>query len=415
MSSKLSVQRCFHPVGQGAFYSEKFTVGEESRYVIYDCGTKTKTVNIENVIQKYFTKKGAKIPFLFISHLDSDHISGIQHILEYCDVDYLFLPLLTDEIKLVLLADTISEDAFFLELICNTDETVRSHGRGTQVVYVESSSENADIPGRQALPFDLLSSEDNFRHDYIRINTEGKIVIPSGMTFTFPSNEFSSARNKMGASIWCFSPFNYEFPKRSEEFKKRLDRLNILYNSKDIKEVWTRHKDEIKNEFDETGGGKNNQHTNNMSLYSGPCVIRDINEEHTARFFMLGEYSSCRCCDCCGCGKCWQCYVRHNAKIGAVYTGDYKAKPKKMMKQFDLHFDRWEDTIGILQLPHHGSPENFNNKFIDYSDIFFVSFGLSNQYHHPSPTVIHELLRCGKVVYFSHEGSGVIQNIEILE
>ena len=38
------MHRIFVPVGQGAFYLEKFEIGEEKFNIVYDCGTSTETV-----------------------------------------------------------------------------------------------------------------------------------------------------------------------------------------------------------------------------------------------------------------------------------------------------------------------------------------------------------------------------------
>ena len=67
------MHRIFVPVGQGAFYLEKFEIGEEKFNIVYDCGTSTETVDIKSKIRSYF-KKDEEIDYVFISHLHKDHI-----------------------------------------------------------------------------------------------------------------------------------------------------------------------------------------------------------------------------------------------------------------------------------------------------------------------------------------------------
>ena len=67
------MHRIFVPVGQGAFYLEKFEIGEEKFNIVYDCGTSTETVNIKSKIRSYF-KKNEEIDYVVISHLHKDHI-----------------------------------------------------------------------------------------------------------------------------------------------------------------------------------------------------------------------------------------------------------------------------------------------------------------------------------------------------
>ena len=414
----LSVQRCFHPVGQGAFYSERFTVGKKSWYVVYDCGTSQKNVNIKKVIQEYFSKN-AKIPFLFISHFDNDHISGVQHILKYYDVDFLFLPLISDAEKLILIADATPKNIFYIGLICNTEETVKNYSRqgsGTRVIYVEPRGTENNI-----------SSEDLPRLTNLPHKGEKNSIV-SGTVFTFSPNGIP----KVGGFVWCFSPFNYESIERSKTIEEYIKKeLHIRENFHDaVKGIWTECESKTINEINNVKAIKtlknglnridrmwtNAKHVNNMSLYSGPH--KKTNDSMLAiRFFMLGEKNSGCCCEkpsrCCNLRYCEK--GRSTSASGAIYTGDYAANSSSNIQQFDRHFLHWKCNIGVLQLPHHGSQVDFNDQLINYSDIFVASFGLSNGYHHPSPTVIDTLLRHGKDVYFAHDRSGVIQNIEVLE
>lgn len=72
----MKVIRTFHPVGQGAFYSERFYEDGRSEAIykiVYDCGTSWGSVmKAKKVVAKAFDKKDV-IDYLFISHLDYDH------------------------------------------------------------------------------------------------------------------------------------------------------------------------------------------------------------------------------------------------------------------------------------------------------------------------------------------------------
>lgn len=70
--------RTFHPVGFGAFYTEKHIdpTSKQSINVVYDCGTLHNKHYIKDAIRSYF-KQGDYIDLLIISHFDIDHIKGI--------------------------------------------------------------------------------------------------------------------------------------------------------------------------------------------------------------------------------------------------------------------------------------------------------------------------------------------------
>ena len=81
----MEVIRTFHPVGQGAFYSERFYEdgGAEAKYnIVYDCGTSWGSIiRAKKVVTQAFDKKDV-IDYLFISHLDYDHISLVRTLID---------------------------------------------------------------------------------------------------------------------------------------------------------------------------------------------------------------------------------------------------------------------------------------------------------------------------------------------
>lgn len=70
--------KIFHPMGQGAFYTERF----EKINIVYDCGTKNETIGRKVVKQSF--KSTDEIDILFISHFHADYISNIKTLKEHC-------------------------------------------------------------------------------------------------------------------------------------------------------------------------------------------------------------------------------------------------------------------------------------------------------------------------------------------
>ena len=90
--------RTFHPVGHGAFYTERFN-DEDGKCVftaVYDCGASSSN-RIEKAIKAAFKNK-EEIDLLFISHLHKDHINGVMQLMEQCNVKRIVLPALEDEV-----------------------------------------------------------------------------------------------------------------------------------------------------------------------------------------------------------------------------------------------------------------------------------------------------------------------------
>lgn len=84
-----SLTRTIHPVGQGAFYSERLSEEEDKSpvfSVIYDCGGRSD--NVKNEIKHLHEH----VDILFISHFHADHISGILQLLNQKDIKQVVFP-----------------------------------------------------------------------------------------------------------------------------------------------------------------------------------------------------------------------------------------------------------------------------------------------------------------------------------
>jgi glyoxylase-like metal-dependent hydrolase (beta-lactamase superfamily II) len=81
----MKVVRTFHPVGQGAFYSERFYEGDnpQAKYnIVYDCGTSWGVITKAKKVVGLAFDKNDRIDYLFISHLDFDHVSLVNTLIE---------------------------------------------------------------------------------------------------------------------------------------------------------------------------------------------------------------------------------------------------------------------------------------------------------------------------------------------
>ncbi len=83
------IQRKFHTIGQGAFYSER----HENFNIVYDCGTEWKNrakKTLDRVITQSFSEDDT-IDILFISHFDYDHVSKIHTLKEHVkEINYAY-------------------------------------------------------------------------------------------------------------------------------------------------------------------------------------------------------------------------------------------------------------------------------------------------------------------------------------
>ena len=114
----MNMIRTFHPVGQGAFYSEEFFSyeGDCVFRVVYDCGsleycglqrnsdgTPLKRKDIKESVKQAFPD-GHGVDILFVSHLDDDHVNLIPCLKPFQNhqIRRVILPLLSAEERYVL-------------------------------------------------------------------------------------------------------------------------------------------------------------------------------------------------------------------------------------------------------------------------------------------------------------------------
>lgn len=94
--------RTIHPIGQGAFYSEKFKAEDgHTVNVVYDCGsgtTRTISQPCQDIINGAFNP-GEEIDILFISHFHADHINGISTLKNRCNIKKVVIPHIDTNIK----------------------------------------------------------------------------------------------------------------------------------------------------------------------------------------------------------------------------------------------------------------------------------------------------------------------------
>ena len=143
--------RTFHPIGQGAFYSERFyddTQHNAAHNMVYDCGVSLGNEwRMNHVVTQAFSPED-KIDYLFISHLDYDHVSLVKSLMSRVkDVKKIVLPLVSEEqliigmvyYRFVRREDTTAD--FFEEVINRLD---RVDDNNSSIIFVGGEEAGAE-------------------------------------------------------------------------------------------------------------------------------------------------------------------------------------------------------------------------------------------------------------------------------
>jgi hypothetical protein len=345
--------RIFHPIGQGAFYSERIN----GLNIVYDCGIQHKersSKRVEHLITSSF-HAGSIIDLLFISHFDCDHVNKIKFLHSHFPIKRIIAPLLHDEEKILI------------------SEYLKSVGDDDAANFVRD-------PTSWGIPVTLVNPPDPEEDSQV----PERIEIGSSLPDTISSSDILFHRD------WIYIPYNYDNNVRSATFKatlaaKSIDTKRLLsdpnYLKSNIKALHSAYNSII---------GKINQ--NSLFLYSGP----DFSDSANISYIFSGN-SACF-------GRCFHGYTEFNS--GCIYTGDGDLNVVDIETVFHWHFHH----VGIIQIPHHGDLKSFNlSPFLSKNFICPISFGLNNNYGHPSNQLISDLLAndCSPVLVTENSSSGL--------
>lgn len=340
------MNRTFYPVGQGGFFLERVN----GHQIVYDCGSVTFSNNISRCVNEAFTTN-RDIDAIFISHFDADHINGLEEIFSICTVKHIFIPLVSDEEKIIQLLKYVElKSKWISKFIVDPKSIV---GANTKVTYVKSANEN-----------DLETEE----FELSKIN---KISIESGTTIKI-----------IGATEWYYIPYNFEFIDRSIEFKDCVSRSSLSGLSlSDIYDVIKNNSSELtelKNIYKSIGANSRSENINENSLvvYSGPKI-----KSYRVKLNEGSIYSSSS-----------KSNVFENIEPGCIYMGDYNLK--RYFDEFNNKFQHLYENVGVVQIPHHGSKHSYNTRILNISSdvIFVISAGYHKYNWHPHKDVIFELI-----------------------
>lgn len=347
----MEVTRIIHPVGQGAFYTERLDIDGRIFNVVYDCGSgnlSNAPQRIQREISSYYTEVD-DIDILFISHFDNDHINGIKELYRR-----------TNKIRNIVVPLIEREDYWFYQiensnflLFYNNLVEFADH-----IYFVNPSDFYAD-----GEPEQKVLSDSFFNRKRYTIESNARLFLSSNID-------------------WCYIPFNYDL-------KIRLDMLKVKLESEGISErvfegdwlLIEQNLDKIKNAYQKIFPDGANK--TSLIVYSGG---------------VQGRYN-------CRKYKCELCsFPMHylSGQEACLYFGDNDLNQPHILSDLEDKLHLLKDRIGTIQLPHHGALRNFNEELLDINReriVYFASFGGTNSYGHPSAKVVSDVLGNGHMLY----------------
>lgn len=384
----------YHNVGQGLFYTGDIKVKNAKFRFVYDCGSENKGL-VNTSIHRFKQDFGAdEIDLLIISHLHSDHISGLNKLLNNFAIKDVILPYFPPVERLLIALRRTNMPAWYYVFL--SDPVTYLLERGVERVIILGGEEG----GREDRPPEDIPPSPP--EGEIKLNIEklpdDKVLKKEISQNDENWNEYIGERllikNHNGyilaLGLWIFRFFNYEIPP-SVLHNFHVCISSQIINNEDIKRI-IRDKNRLKAlKSCYTAISKhlrNNLNNTSLVLYHGPV---GNNEVETQFLFLNHYYTHCPFCYPCLYG-CRILLGQNNNRFGQFLTGDIDVNMK--YDELIRHYTNYLENVIIIQVPHHGAIKNWNKKIIDDipdSELWIISAGLGNRYGHPSWRVINDL------------------------
>ena len=352
-------KRILHPVGQGAFFTEHFqNEGDEKAFlnVVYDCGSFTSVPNLMDYeIRNTFEKKD-HINTLFLSHFDEDHVNELMTLLNRATIDKdtkVIIPFKYPYLLMVMDEDYPLLASFVMQMF----------NLGSQVIGVDDDNDE-NRPG-DSVDVDRLNAN---------MTLGGKQVV-------------RISRNQK--PIWYYYPFMLSdstslqktFAAKVKDVVNLTDPCEIIEKRKELRDKYKT--------IGKTKGGVTRINVNTLLMLSFPAekVVGDLSVWHFDNIY------------------CW-------INAACCYTGDSNLKGKGYgtVKKLVMEiFDQYSKgtTLGMMQVPHHGSIKCFPAQMADRHDQFFdLAFVNCNPYHRQKvldSSIIGDFIRSCKVLWLITE------------
>ena len=378
-----------HPVGQGGMMSGRLTVPGGRFLWIYDCGS-NQTAALDREIDAIAHE--GHVDGLFLSHLDSDHVNGVEHLLSSMPVREVVLPYLDTIDRLVAAAHDIASGTStnaFLAFLSNPAGWLGD--RGVQrVTYIRPRSEDEGSDGPPLREGDG-GGEGELRVDWSHPAQEPPKDAPHhDPSHPGPAVRYlpSDANLQMWAASrpldWLLVPYTHRPPGETlDAFEQALtEAFDGRHRDPGFLAVLLRDEQTRKRIRDCYDRIHSDHNLVSMALYSGPLRCDRWSND---AIWSMGGYQ-------------WESRTNHSRPIGWLGTGDMHLDVARRRKAFLDHYRALLDQVNVFALPHHGSDRNFDPALpaaLPNASQFVAAAG-PNRYDHPGKIATQTIEATGK-------------------
>lgn len=405
------------PIGQGFFHCGTVSLGGSPFNYVYDCGSEQPTP-LRKAVRKYLASLGGQdIDLLFVSHLDVDHVSGLDQLLIGSHVKTAIVPYLSPAARLAAIAKATFDNHIigsFVELLC--DPTNWFNDRGVDsIVYVMPGSPPEGLGPEGTIPPFPEGNDGSFSDELKLILPRTKQLPPENptpkaragsnvliMDCSLPLyfNTIVGAHSLQRSPNWQFITFVHPEGEREQAFRK-LVRDNLGRDAPIGKNRFEINQQKLLILLQSSSGRdrlaacyvaiRANRNLTSLSVYSGPIRVDGIT------CHLVDDNNYVLPADAMPCG--W------------IGTGDANFASATRRREFVEHFQSVWSMVWTLTLPHHGSKHNWHAELASRAQRFVVSCGKKNKYGHPHLET-RQTIRRDRIVQTT-EKNGSSNNVQV--
>jgi hypothetical protein len=392
------------PVGQGGFWTTAGIYSSDAGHrwfeFCFDCGTSTRDA-LARSIHCFQTQRRPshkpKLDFLFVSHLDDDHASGLDQLLESCAVDTVVMPLLDTSTILLSLAGVAAHGALSRtreQMITRPGDYFSERGvrHLIQIQPAPPEGENprktGDTPRESAPGEDLLLDPE----------MEPSAAAKSDFEMRIASSQLRIILvGPDGRPFWHLIPYVHPF--ESSRIGRFLEELTPLLDSFRLGGQTSVHAIEslLRNRRARSKLKacykyvRSDHNAVSLSLYSSPA---DTKGGHGVLHHVEGPaHPYLRSIPHIDQEYLYPTVAMSTEKFAWLHTGDSTLGCRIYRQRWLEHYQDVLADVGALVLPHHGSEHSFHLDLINHidSDLLIACAGKGNPYKHPHRSVVTSL------------------------
>ncbi|MEH7890662.1 MBL fold metallo-hydrolase [Elizabethkingia meningoseptica] len=404
----------FFKAGQGSFYGGRIYYPETNQVftVVYDCGTKGSSQSLNSEIDylkqyPYYPNHNNEIELLFISHLDSDHVSGLKRLLTEFRVKKIILPYIEKKYRQFFLFSIYNNDNSsdngmslqdYISFIDNPARFISQNSDGTTIYFIKPN-DKIEFGGQNSNNDDDVNESEPIRIQGTPLeNGDGELEFSNELDVLFYDN-----------NLQFFIKRDWEFT----TYVKGVDETAIDNLHSCLKKILGKRDDEnlsfcdLKNIVIDKRSDAHKCYTScigdinsyGLVLLHGPIRFKHLFGRIDSDCELTHYYNNYSY------NRFFDGYFRNENQIllGSLLFGDTSIKPHTNPVDFPSSFKDKLVNVHVVQVPHHGSSKNWDLNAFQALKIgenisrwqnhltAVCNFGYGNIHGHPSHDVLNDL------------------------